>query len=840
MSLTTQDMPQPNPWPEPKTVEWPLLAQYLAGLRPAVREAVHLAAIPLWFNQELFAWLWQNAHRQKEPAWWPTPTRSAPQEELPYTARNLYLTLRHTALVESTKWGGWRLKTQERQLILRHVWANDLPRFRYLNEQAGLYAQRQENQQGQWPTAVQYHQLLAHPEKETDPFKVELLNGFQHEQKEWIANLLPPLNTAVSAECLSGRAAAWVHCGQAWLHAEKRELEPARQAYQQAIAAPEADLLLQAGCTLALAELYLPPYDGRVAEAEKLVQQAQGLYREMGNWSGLGNCYHIAADIARLKGDTAVAQSTYDQACRIYRRAGARTQAAHCLHDAALLHIDLAEHTSAHQKFTAARHIYYRTGRLTPWLAPLILRAHYLKDEALSAFHLGNYQQAQDKIFAALVLYDSQQAQIDQPLWSKGRAFELLGQIEQKRQEWREAARWYREASAQYRLGEFTGDLARLLGRQAEIARAQDNGTRAIAQLEQAAKLQRQLGAYDEEARLYLQAATTAEANYDDERTLNYLNEARHRYVTSGNRLQIVECDWRLGQFYERTEAPHTAEPWYEQALDEATTIYDLLGQGHARRKLAWLALQQDDLATAREHYEQAAHCYQHLPDWVGLGYVLLGQGWLAWADGSAHTAEQWWQEAYLLARRHHAVHLQAQVLLAQAETALATNQHTTARRKLREAETVAQREQDQWQLAFVYLLWARLARQLARYDVAQTHLHWGWEAAEMAHAPLAQAELLLEQARLAQAQADMNTAVKWLARAHAQFDQLELDRGAVACRVLGAKLAWQRGERASAVAQMQQALLYYEAIAHQPLQGDLHHWLETHCLAVNTAVVLS
>ncbi len=160
----------------------------------------------------------------------------------------------------------------------------------------------------------------------------------------------------------------------------------------------------------------------------------------------------------------------------------------------------------------------------------------------------------------------------------------------------------------------------------------------------------------------------------------------------------------------------------------------------------------------------------------------------------------------------------------------------TAVRRVLREAETVAQKTQDQWQLAFVYLLAARLARKLGRLAVAQTHLHLGWEAAEIAHAPLAQAELLLEQVRLAQAQGEMDTAVEWLARAHAQFDQLEVAYGAMACRVLGAKLAWARGEVDTAVGQLQQALVYYESIGHQPQQAHLRELLNAHPQALQAS----
>lgn len=822
---------------------------YLQGLRPELREGLYLTAVPFQFDYDFFIWLWGRAQAQKGTRLWPwqetdsSVIESGEEREDAPLPPTLYLDLRQSELIEATSSGTYRLKPAVRQLLLRHVWGEDLVRFQWFNRQCYRYVQGQDPEQGRWHTAVLYHRLLADPDREVDNFKVELLNSFQfqHEEREWITRLLPFLYTAVEANCLHGRAAAWVHCGQAWLLAEQHQLEPARTAYRQAINAPAADLLLRAGCTLALAELYLPPYDGQIEIAAQLVQAAQKLYQQMGNWQGYANCHHIMADIARLRGEPNAAQTAYHRAYRIYQRLGERTQAAHCLHDAAQLHVDLAQIEAARQKFRTARHAYYKTGRLTPWLGSSFVRANFLKDEAIAAFHLGDYDESQEKIFAALALYDLQtsEAEQEQPFWSKGRAFELLGQIEQKRTEWREAARWYREASAQYRLGEFTSDLARLLSRQAEISRAEENSTRAIAQLEQAAKLQRQLGHTDEEARFYLQAAATAESNYDDERALNYLTEARSRYVASGNRLQLIECDWLLGQFYERTDALHTAEQWYEQALAEAEAIYDRLGQGHAQRKLAWLALQQGDLPTARQHYAQAAHCYQHLPDWPGLGYVFLGQGWLAWYDNDPTTAVVWWQEAYTLAQQHEALRLQVRVLLAQAEAGLGQGNDTAVHLILREAETIAQGEHDQWQLSFVYLLWARLSRQSEEFDQAQTHLHWAWEAAEMAHAPLAQAEILLEQVRLAQVQGDMDTAVQWLARAHAQFDQLELDHGAMACRVLGAELAWQRGETHTAVVQIQQALAYYEEIGHHSTAHQLHHWLDAHpiCHAISLPV---
>ncbi len=831
-STTISRIPQSNTvaWTEPASPAWRTLNQYLDGLSSQLREAVYLTAVPFQFDYDFFRWLWHRAQSQKGTRLWPWPEpHHASDGESPPLPSHLYRDLRQTTLIETAANGMYRLNEGARQLILRHVWGEDLIRFQWFNQQSWLYAQEQDQEQTRWYTAVLYHRLLANPTQEVDPFKVQLLNSFQYEDRTWITRVLPPLYTAVEAGCLHGRAASWVYCGQAWLLAEQHQLESARTAYRHAIDAPEADLLLQAGCTLALAELYLPPYDGRIETAAQLVQDAQKLYQQMGNWQGYANCYHITADIARLRGEPDAAQAAYQRAYRIYRRMGERTQAAHCLHDAAQLHVALDQPQAAQQKFKTARHAYYKMGRWTPWLGSTLARANFLKDEAIAAFHLGNYDQAQEKTFASLALYDQKPNQTDQTLWSKGRAFELLGQIEQKQADWREATRWYREASAQYRLGEFSHDLARLLSRQAEISRAEDNTTRAIAQLEQAVKLQHQLGQPDEEARFYLQAAATAEANYDDERALNYLNEARSRYVTSGNRLQLIECDLMLGQFYERTDAPHTSEQWYEQALDEAQDIHDLLGQGHAQRKLGWLALQQADLPTARHYFAHAAHCYQQVPDWPGLGHIFLGQGWLAWWANDLPTAEQWWQEAYTLAHEHEALRLRVRVLLARAETGLVQHAYTAVRRALREAETVAQAEHDQWQLAFVYLLWARLSRQQGAFDTAQTHLHWAWEAAEMAHAPLAQAEILLEQVRLAQVQGNMDTAVQWLARAHAQFDQLEINHGAMACRVLGAELAWQRGERHTAVGQIKQALTYYQKIGHQVTHHHLTHWLETH-----------
>ena len=330
-----------NAAPTEKEREWLVLQLTLNGLTPDVREALWAAAVPHSFDISLLAALLQCAEDKATP---------------------LYKALCQLSLVEPFPGTRHNVHERSRDLLLERLWADDRPRFQELHNCAYLfYAERRQDNFSQLVEYF-YHWLLSGQDEHlaTEEFSskcIALHNSFAYHQRE---ALVQPLEREARAGRLIGEAAAWSYLFTGQSCIQYSDNFAAKEVLTKALPLSGRNKGLKANCIQALGDVHYMLDEYELAHGR--YQEAQPLYREIGDKLGEANCIQALGDVHRMLDEYELARGRYQEAQPLYREIGAKVGEANCIKALGDVHYMLSEYELARGRYQEAQPLYREIG----------------------------------------------------------------------------------------------------------------------------------------------------------------------------------------------------------------------------------------------------------------------------------------------------------------------------------------------------------------------------------------------------------------------------------------------------------------------------------------------
>ena len=321
--------------------EWVVMEWSLANLEPELREAVWAAAIPHWFDLDYLAALLDR-----------------PAEAV----RPIYQRLITLSYVEVFPGRGHNVHERTRNLLLDRLWDDDRERYLVLSQRAAVFcAQRDQDETG-WRVETIYHRLIVEPEAGASDLQNmgwtwQNSPNFAYDKVEAMARAG---REHLDAGRLSGRPAGWTLFWEAHLdkiysrnHAAKEKL--------LAIDIPaDQDMWLAADSIKALGDVHVRLSEYAAARAR--YEEAQPIYRAIGDRLGEANCIQALGDVHVMLSEYAAARARYEEAQGSYRAIGARLGEANCIQALGDVHVRLSEYPEARARYEEAQGIYRAIG----------------------------------------------------------------------------------------------------------------------------------------------------------------------------------------------------------------------------------------------------------------------------------------------------------------------------------------------------------------------------------------------------------------------------------------------------------------------------------------------
>ena len=347
------------------------------------------------------------------------------------------------------------------------------------------------------------------------------------------------------------------------------------------------------------------------ATAAAQFEQAQALYRRVGDIPGEANCIFSLGGIASARSDHATAAAQFDEALALYRRVGDVLGEAHCIHglgEIASLHSD---HATAAAQFEQALMLYRRT-------RSLLGEANCIRSLGAIATSRSDHATAAAQFEQALTLY----CRVGDVL-GEAACIYSLGEIARARSDHATAAAQFEQALALYRrVGSVQGEAncVRSLG---EIARSRSDHATAAAQFEQALALCRSAGDVLGEAHCIYSLGEVALSQEDHDAASAQFEQALGLYRQSGYQQAEAGAMVRRGQ----ARCAAGERQLGVTDIEAGFALFFRVADDQDRALPGWRALHRalvcDDPAETARHREEARGC------WTAIGRLDLVQDWL-------------------------------------------------------------------------------------------------------------------------------------------------------------------------------------------------------------------
>jgi len=219
----------------------------------------------------------------------------------------------------------------------------------------------------------------------------------------------------------------------------------------------------------------------RFDEANKIVQQAQGLNADAGNVVGEANCVFTLGKIALGYSDHTIAQARFEEALSLYRRVGNLLGEANCIRNLGTIALRYSDHTIAQARFEEALPLFRRLGKV-------LGEANCIASLGEIALDRSDHATAEARFEEALPLFRRVGS-----VWGEANCIFLLGRIALQRSDHSTAQARFHEALPLYRrIRNIFGEASCLVGL-GDIARAANLFTEARARYLEALTLFEQI-----------------------------------------------------------------------------------------------------------------------------------------------------------------------------------------------------------------------------------------------------------------------------------------------------------------------------------------------------------
>ena len=298
--------------------EWVVLEFSLENLEKDVRDAVWVAAIPHWFNEDFLAALLQTS---------------------PSEVKNVYERMKELSFVELFPGRGYNVHERTRRLLLQEMWRDSRDRYLQLSQRALDYCAAQNQDDSIWRVEWLYHLLIA----DTDDGIYQLQwtgwdwnNHFAYDKVETMSRAV---REHANAARLTERGLAWTQFWEGLVELDYFRYRSAKERFLQINLSDANDRHLTAEVNIRLGDTYimLDEYE----HARSCYEEALPICRETGYVLGEVNCIKALGDVNYMLGQYDEARKRYEEALPICRQIDNKLGEASCIQ--AMSKIDYAQ-----------------------------------------------------------------------------------------------------------------------------------------------------------------------------------------------------------------------------------------------------------------------------------------------------------------------------------------------------------------------------------------------------------------------------------------------------------------------------------------------------------------